>query len=294
MVKNLTGLIRNKDEREPQMPLSQAQLLLLDQQQAGVNAAVNALAYTIATLTADSVIQPPPPVVNIFAGPNLPSGLPVISIYDFHEQIPGSQGDVALSDSWHSIYNGQDNVTSVIDSTLGHSVLQVKYPGGFVAGSAPGTLYRPLPNVSKLYCAFRVKVSVPWQGNPDNVNKLVYFFAGNAGSMPIVFYGTPGGPYHLRVFPQFVGVGNDAWLIPNLDQTPFPVDNQYHLIEFYADHSGVVAWALDGKIQGNYSNIAMPAAMFSEFHLTPVWGGVEGVKTETDFITFNGMYLAGA
>lgn len=262
----------------------------------GITAAQQqALLATLGTLQSQITALPvDTPVVVAGAGPHLPTGLTVESVYDFPDPIPASQADTLLSDSWHVIYNGPGNLTQVVDASapVPGTVLSVRFPQGFAGGSGPGELWRPLRGGQQVYLAFRVKVQVPWQGHPSNVNKLAYVFTNSAGSIFLCFYGTPGGPYHLRAFPQFT-TSADTWLTPNQDPTPFPVDGQYHLVEWYVDH-GTVAWALDGTIQGEYSGLPIPSDPFTQMNLDAVWGGAGGVKAETDYLFYDGVYLAGA
>jgi hypothetical protein len=56
------------------------------------------------------------------------------------------------------------------------------------------------------------KPSNPWQGHSSYVNK-VFVLLGNAEHIILVMYGPPGGPYELRVAPEF---GNWDWLVPNV------------------------------------------------------------------------------
>ncbi len=37
----------------------------------------------------------------------------------------------------------------------------------------------------------------------------------------------------------------------------------------------------------------MPSTPLVEYHLTPVWGGVDGVKSETDYYWYDHVYISG-
>src|SRR6266850_3796919 len=224
---------------------------------------------------------------------NEPLGLTVVTDYDLVPvPIPVTQSEVALTNSWISIYNGRGLLKKDSDSTepvTPPSVLRCDFPIGFTGGEGPGTLARSLPGFRRIYGGFSVKVLSPWQGHNTSVNKLSYFVV-NGGSCPLVFYGpAPNGPYQLRAFPFQLavgGIGPDQWWVPNLDKTPFTI-GVWHTIEWLLDTTiGQLFWALDGKPQANYIGIPMPSIGFIEYHLDPVWGGANDTKRQNDTILF--------
>jgi len=123
--------------------------------------------------------------------PNEPLGLTVVTDYDLVPvPIPVTQSEVALTNSWISIYNGRGLLKKDSDSTepvTPPSVLRCDFPIGFTGGEGPGTLARSLPGFRRIYGGFSVKVLSPWQGHNTSVNKLSYFVV-NGGSCPLVFY----------------------------------------------------------------------------------------------------------
>ncbi len=232
---------------------------------------------------------PPPPSGS---WPNEPTGLTVLSDYSFTDPIPLTSADVAIpgGSGWMSIYNGNGNVSLVSDPTAPlstASVLQMKYPTGFVAGSAPGTLYRTLPTPTQLYVGFWWKPSAPWQGEPSNVNKIAFWWAGS-GEMPLVMYGPPGGPYELKFEPEF---GNTTWLSPTV-HVPVTL-GVWHRVESFMDtQAGIVRWWLDGQLIGDQT-FALPSGGFSMFQFSPTWGGGGSVKSETDYFWFDHVRISG-
>jgi hypothetical protein len=196
---------------------------------------------------------------------------------------------------WNSIYNTNGYVSIVGDATAPLSpgnVIQYRYPSGFAAGSAPGTEWLGLPSLTRAYVGLWWKASNPWQGNPTGVNKIEYLFSNSQGSIFLCMYGPPGGPYELRVFPQFT-VSQDVWLTPNVTHVPVTL-GQWHKIEWVVDYNGgVVKWWLDGQLIGSYTGVPMPSSSLVEHHLTPVWGGVDGVKSETDYFWYDHIRISG-
>lgn len=260
-----------------------------------VNAVFGQLS-NLAAGTTTGLVVPPPPVGG--AWPNEPAGLTLVTEQPFSLAIPASQADVALADGWHVIFNGLGltRTASQADAPFSPpSVLQSTYPTGYHDGAAPGTLWHALPNLTTVYAGFWVKVQAPWQGHQSSgVNKLGYVFAGSAGSCFICFYGSPPGPYQLRLFPQFAGVSQDRWFTQNVATPPFTI-GVWHRVEWMLTKAGSLRWALDGVLTGDYSGVPMPAPPFTEYGVTPVWGGSSGeTKREDDAMWFDHLRIAGS
>lgn len=260
-----------------------------------VNAVFGAFS-NIATGTTAGVVVPPSGT-----WPNEPAGLATISDYNLVPFSPvATQGEAPLTGGWNSIWNGRGLLTQSTDATEPMSpptVLRCAYPIGYTGGEGPGALFHALPSVRRFFCGFTIKVLSPWQGHNTSVNKIGYMFV-NGGSCPLVFYGSaPSGPYQLRAFPFQLapgGIGPDQWWVPNVDSTPFTV-GVWHTIEWLMDTTvGRLFWALDGKVQANYTGVPMPATGFVEYKLDPVWGGANDTKRQNDAILFGHIRLAGA
>ena len=115
--------------------------------------------------------------------------------------------------------------------------------------------------------------------------------------MTLVMYGQPGGPYEVRVLPQFEGLESD-WLVPNVDPGTVTL-GQWHRLEWLVTWSstsripdGAVQWWLDGRLVGSYHQVAFPAGAFSEFKLSPTWGGVGDHKQQEDHFWFDEVRLS--
>jgi len=268
------------------------------------NGLVSALLAGTSTITATSegksgaasltvTALPPPPA----GWPHEPSGLSVWSDYGFGTAIPVTSSDVPLGDGsgWSSIYNGNGLGSIGTDLAAPASppaVFQLKYPVGFTGGSSPSTLYHSLPNGNQVYAGFWWKPSNPWQGHASNVNKIAFLFPGNNGDMYLAMYGPPGGPYQLRVLPEFPGLPV-AWYVPNVTQVAVAL-GQWHRIEWWVDRTaGVVRWWMDGQLIGDYSGVAFPSGGFSLFEFSSTWGGIGDSKTETDYYWFDHVHLSG-
>jgi|GEM_PF-4186690 len=243
---------------------------------------------------------------------NAPSDWPVLTDYAFTTPIPTTAGDKLPDNSgWSESYGDRGLLTIVPDTTAPLSpsgVLQFKYPVGWMAGSAPGLLYYDFPPIRKLYAGFYWKPSSPWQGNDDNVNKLVFFdlqdSTNNSDSdFTMIMYGQPGGPYELRIASEIPPVSQ--WLD---DRGPFfgtPVTGTWnhtnitlgvwHKVEILADmDAGKVEYWLDGVQIGSVNYTFPSTAKLIEFQFSPTFGGGGNPKTEDDYYWFDSIHLAGA
>lgn len=242
---------------------------------------------------------------------NAPANFSVISNYAFAVPIPTTLGSALPDNSgWSESYGDRELLSIVPDPTAPLSpigVLQFSYPVGWQTGSAPGLMYHELPHVRKFYVGFYWKPSQPWQGNDDNVNKIVFLDLQNSqdnsdSNLDMVMYGTPGGPYELRIAAEIPPV--TQWLD---DRGPFfgtPVTGTWnhtnvtlgawHKVEILADmDAGKVEYWLDGVQIGNV-NYAFPSTdSFIEFQFSPTFGGGGNPKTENDYYWFDSVHLAG-
>lgn len=202
----------------------------------------------------------------------------------------------ALGGIWDLLWG---TVRVVQDSTAPGSppnVLQVDFPVGFIGSSAPGTEAVALPAVRQVYVGIWWMASDPWQGHPSNSNKIQYLFTGEDGSMAMIMYGSPGGPYELRVFPDWHG----QWLTPNVGDGTISLGT-WHRIEWLVVYgpsndppSGIVRWWLDGVLVGDYANVRLSNSPLIQYKLAPVWGGAETVvKLENDFFRYDHIRISG-
>jgi hypothetical protein len=174
-------------------------------------------------------------------------------------------------------------------------VLQIDFPIGFVGGAAPGTEAFDFPASREVYIGTWWMASDPWQGHVSNSNKIQYLFTPDSGSMAMIMYGPPSGPFELRVFPDWHG----AWLTPNVANVPVTL-GEWHQIEWLVAYgptndppSGIVRWWLDGVLLGDYANVRLSSEPLIQYKLAPVWGGAETVqKTEADFFRYDHVRIS--
>jgi hypothetical protein len=253
-----------------------------------MRASVTATFLAIVTLSCRSVVDPSL-TEHTSSWPNEPAGLAALT----------DQPWTALtSGDWNRRESSEDHI--VADQTAPLSpmiVLEYFYPSGFEGGRAPATHYYPLNRRKDLFVGLEWKVSDPWQGHSSGVNKIQFIYAADA-DVAMVMYGPKGGPYELRVMPQWPEHGG-SWLTPNV-ANPAVTVGRWHRIEWYLSYEsrygagdGIIRWWLDGVLVGNYNNVRYPDdAGFAEYQISPTWGGIGDVKTETDYYRFNHSYIS--
>lgn len=195
-----------------------------------------------------------------------------------------------IGDPWTLLWGTATLATDSAAPGSPPSVLRIEFPAGFIGGAAPGTEALTLPRARAVYVGLWWKASDPWQGHPSNCNKIQYLFAAPHGSMSMMLYGTPGGPYELRVFPDWHG----EWLRPNVAEVPVTL-GRWHRIEWLVTTdparpapNGVVRWWLDGVLIGDHARVRLAGGPFIEYRVAPVWGGAEAVpKRATDYFLYD-------
>ena len=206
----------------------------------------------------------------------------------------------ALTGRGWAINNANKLATIVADPAApltAQNIGQWRYPLGFPGGSAPATMYYRLPSLfTEGFVGVWWKPSNPWQGHSSNVNKIYFLLGGVCGNLIPVMYGPTGGPYQLRVAPEWGS--HWSWLTPNANAIPIALGT-WHKIELYfkyntpGEANGIVRWWMDGTLIGDYANVSFPpSGCFAEFQFSPTWGGVGDVKRETDYFWFAHAYIS--
>lgn len=234
-----------------------------------------------------------PPSVNSGFWPNQPPELPIVA-----DQTWGAPLLPVLNlVGWTLLWGTASLASDAVAPFTPPFAAKIDFPTGFIGSKAPGTLVRDMPAARQVYVSVWWKASDPWQGHPSNSNKIEYLFTNEHGSMALIMYGTPGGPYELRVFPDWHG----DWLRPNVGRTPVTL-GAWHQIEWFVQYgpppagarNSIVRWWMDGELLGNYCDVRLSAYPLTQLKLAPVWGGAEEVaKTEDDFFLYGPVRLSG-
>jgi uncharacterized protein YjdB len=242
-----------------------------------------------ATATVTVTAAPPPPPSG-GTWTHEPSGYSLVSDNAF---------DALSGNGWGVVWNERGLGSIVQDPTAPlspASVLQMSYPTGYTGGEGPANVWRPLNNLRRMYTGFMFKVSDPWQGHPSNVNKILFAFPSSGGDIYLTMYGPPGGPYELRVLPQYPGITSE-WLRPNVSN-PKVTLGSWHKIEWNIDYSaggtnGIVQWWMDGQLVGDHRNTQVPSGGFTEFKINPTWGGLGDTKRTDDYFRYDQLRISG-
>lgn len=215
--------------------------------------------------------------------PRLVHWIPVADL-DFNGPLPVP--------GWHVEFNADSLAAEVADSSAPWSppgVVQFAFPRGRPGGSAPAHVWTPLPAGDAVYVGIWWRTSPDWDGHPSNVNKVQYLHTNSQGSVFMAFYGDPGGPYELRVFPQF-STSTDEWLLPNVENLPL-APGMWHQVEWLVERTdrglGRIRWWMDGVLLGDHDDLPFPEEPLAEYKLAPVWGGSGGEKHHDDFIWYD-------
>jgi uncharacterized protein YjdB len=225
---------------------------------------------------------------------NAPSSYPAISDQPF---------DLLNALGWATSWNTAGNMAIAVDATAPQSpsnVLQFTYPIGMAGGAAPAMEYRDFPLATHFYGGFWWKANANWQGHNSNVNKMAFVYQGaDTGDAFICFYGPPGGPYQLEAALEFKSADTRDRLVPNVNNVPIMFGG-WHKIEWQMEYNtttspanGIMRWWLDGTLIGQYTDILYPTTGMEEFQVSPTWGGMGDVKTQTDHFWFDHVYLKG-
>lgn len=208
--------------------------------------------------------------------------------------------DAFSSRGWDLIWNDSGWTRLARDPSAPFSppgVAEINYPVGFPGGIAPGTEYLDVPRIRQVYVGLWLKVSDPWQGHSRNVNKIQFLFFRDGGDMPMVMYGQPGGPYELRVIPQFP-LFPSSWLTPNASRAPFTLGS-WHRIEWLiaegaaGEPNGICRWWVDGQLVGDYADVVFSGSPLATYKLSPTWGGMGEVKRENDWYQVDHVHISG-
>ena len=215
-------------------------------------------------------------------------------------------GLVALTDQpWNAMVDPQwrrrpssnDRIVEDADAPFSpRAVLEYVYPEGFVGGTAPATHYVTLQNAKEVFIGLHWKPSQPWHGHSSGVNKVQFVYLPR-GDAAMVMYGNDGGPYELRVMPQWKE-HTRGWLMPSVSR---PVQlGTWHRIEWHLKYEtrpaagdGVIEWWLDGTRIGSYTDLHFPSDTgFAEYQISPTWGGLADTKRQADWFRFDHAYLS--
>lgn len=238
---------------------------------AGVAAAIAALSFVVQASGRDRPIE---------AWPNEPAGLPLVA----------DQGWEHLGGKWTLLWGKATIASDPGAPGSPPTVLRIDFPAGFIGGAAPGTEAIRLPRCHTIYVGLWWYASDPWQGHPSNSNKLQYLYADPKGTMAMMMYGVPGGPYEMRVFPDWHG----EWLRSNVRNVPLTLGT-WHRVEWlviddgpHDPPTGVVRWWIDGALAGDHANVRLADGPMVQYAIAPVWGGAEAVpKEESDYFLYD-------
>ena len=213
-----------------------------------------------------------------------------------------------VGSGWNVSFNSSCFVASDATAPLSpSSIIEHRYPVGFVAGEAPCIHFYTYAGKKKLYIGFWIKISNPWQSHPSG-NKMVYIGKDNLSPLQTIFIGMLAGKLWIQLV--MPGINNshldnsDGDVVgprnihPNVNN-PTVTLGVWHRIEALLQHStnttsqdGIVRWWIDG-IQGREStNVNFSTSSWVQTEVASVWGGVGGTKSELDTFLYDHIHLS--
>lgn len=240
-----------------------------------------------------NVVTPPPPPPP--GSSNEPAGMAIINERDF-----SSHDDAA----WY--YTGPE-LTIETDATAPKSpsnIGRITYPPGSPSGSSNGHTDFALPASKKtLYVSYYGRYSSNWYGDASGVNKIMYFWCGNAD--PIIISGTGAG--NAVLVPEvrlqlMVSSPSEVNYGPNLVPGAVITRGQWFHLEVVAGGNsagtadGTIDWYLDGVHVGSIRGLQFTAGAtaWTEWRWYPVWGGAGGPPVPaTQWQDADDIYLSG-
>jgi hypothetical protein len=191
------------------------------------------------------------------------------------------------------------------------SVLEFRYPAGFLGGGEPGKTGREFPSsefAQSMYMSIWVKFSASWQGHNSSVNKIVYWqmtqsYSGRTRLL-LEGRGTGSGPLEVWAITQGTPLGDQLLLGPNLVPGAQFIRGRWHRVEAIvrmntgSNSDGEVSMWLDGVKIMEHRNVIFAGVAevqrLTGFEVTPVWGGVTDQVASEQFMWIDHLYLSGS
>jgi hypothetical protein len=182
------------------------------------------------------------------------------------------------------------------------NVAQFTYPAGFQAGSAPGHIEFEVPaGLSQLYLSFYMKLSPNFEGQSSETNKVLYAWIKND---PAVFLSNQGSGTATPLMPTLRYQGafdSRAYFRQNIGTAQAMTRGQWRHWEVLliantpGQKNGVIRFWIDGQRVGDYTDVYVRdgADTWEYVYLQPIWGGIGGAVTRTQYLWVDHLYLSG-
>lgn len=250
------------------------------------------------TAEVEAVVTTPPPTNY----PHQPSGMSVIV-----DEAMNSKTHVGAWDYREPEYTNR--VESTTDKSAPKSpdrILRFVYPQGLPGGQGAGASELNWNGVHTLYVAMFFKHAADWDFHPSGVNKMIYLGTNEDG---------PGGlaaeffihyrddrtiAIILQAAQDYTG-DSQRLLTANVNSSPVR-EGTWHVVELVATgnngsaHDGTATWWVDGRLVGQYTNVAFKTGstgMFDGLILDPIWGGIGATKSHDDTFDVDHLYISG-
>jgi hypothetical protein len=239
----------------------------------------------VVTPPTDTVVTPPP------SGSNEPSGMSVLVERPFAVKGEGfnDQGTA-----------GTDYVFEQDPTAPGSppNVVKQIFQAGYPAGDSPANFGRTFPARRTVYVRYYVKLSSNWQGHGSLVNKQLFIWSNGQPTVYVNARGSGSGTLQPEVRIQS---GFALSMGPNVAPNAVFTRGEWHKWEIVlvgntaGASDGSCEFWLDGVKVGSYPNIrfASGAATFDVVEYAPIWGGVGGSLSVTQYNWMDHLYISG-
>ena len=182
------------------------------------------------------------------------------------------------------------------------NVAQFTYPAGFQAGSAPGHIEFDVPaGLAQLYISFYMKLSPNFEGQSSETNKVLFAWILNH---PAVFLSNQGAGRSEPLVPtvRYQGAFDSrAYFRQNVGTEQAMTRGKWRKWELLlvanapGQSNGIIRFWIDGQKVGDYADVKFrdTAETWQYVYLQPIWGGVGGAVTSTQYLWVDHLYVSG-
>lgn len=208
---------------------------------------------------------------------------------------------------WHDEGGGTSVASDGTAPLSPSSVLQQTFYTGMPAGISPGNSWYAFPQPTKeVYVGFFWKVNAGFQQHSSNLTKIL--FLSTTQSNPLFFYmgGPQGSSYqigmqyqnstidnsHISGYPGIIGTFN-------IGGSQSVTAGAWARIELYVKRSttasskdGILRFWVNGALAREFTNMNFEPYDFASVPIVPVWGGVGGTKSQTDYFWYDHIHIS--
>jgi hypothetical protein len=208
-------------------------------------------------------------------------------------------------DNWtliHTDPNKPITVAAITDSMIGESkAVQIEYPADHVGGGGTELRYEIAvqDRSTEMFLGYYVQVNENWKGHESAIQKMVYLSDDPIGfsAMWYEMFGADDEDLGLYVVNQSGSSPESIHADPPVTFTR----GQWHKVEIYQkqgiNDDGIIrVWVNDvlaiDRSDVNTRNEAGQPTPFDNVTISGIWGGIDGIKGQTDYMKFDRIRIS--